>query len=100
MLEYYFIEVIFMTEDCNAEIDYLEKEIKNKSFVRQSVRELKQKAIELNLDPQKIQDLLDILFYSEIITFSPQFVSGEDARLLHFGTASNTIKKLEAIRKG
>ncbi|MEN3113783.1 hypothetical protein [Lacticaseibacillus paracasei] len=89
-----------MTEDYNDEIDFLEDEIKSKSFVRHSIYELKQKAIELGLNPKKIQHLLDILFDSQIITFSPQLGIGEDARPLHFGPASKTINKLETIRKG
>ena len=88
-----------MTEDYD-EIDFLEDEIKSKSFVRHSIRELKQKANELGLNPEKIQHLLDILFDSGLITFSPQLGLGEDARPLHFGSASNTIQKLEAIREG
>ena len=53
VMEYYFFEVISMTEDYNDEIDFLEDEIKSKSFVRHSICELKQKAIELGLNPKK-----------------------------------------------
>lgn len=88
-----------MTEDYNDEIDFLEDEIKSKSFVRHSIYELKQKALELGLEPTKIQHLLDILFDSQHVTFLPQFGSGEDVRLVHFGSAQETVEKLEAIRK-